>query len=253
MNKKMLLGWIVIIVAALVVLLIVKGEVASSYLSKKLGVEVSMLGVKLRPSYLKISHFKISNPRGAKKPVAFSAETILTEYVWKNLMGNPSIIDRIEMDNVFLEVEIYNTKGKQNNWTIITKNLKEKEGKEETNEKSNEGKGRKKSKLKVKEGREVIIRKLEINNLDVEISGLGLAGKLGNVPKKKHLDHLEFYNISSKEGFPTKELIQKIFGSSGLDDLLKGIFKPEGLIENLKNFKLFGEGENAPSQKGDGA
>lgn len=220
-----------VIIALVLFFWIIKAEVASSYLTDKLKVRVYMMGIKIRPTYMHISHFRISNPLESKERTAFSAKTINVNYQFNKLIGDPSVINLIEINNAFLEVELYNPLGTKSNWTKITAGL---------------------AKDKTK-NREVIIQKLVINNLDIEIRGLGLTGMMGRV-QNKHVDHLEFNNINSKTGFPTKELIREIFGSSGLQDYLKSLFSPQDFLQDaLSPFKLFGNGdqkEKTPSEKG---
>ncbi|HSW72107.1 MAG TPA: hypothetical protein VLG44_01700 [Chlamydiales bacterium] len=234
MKKAFSIIGIIIVAAAILVALylwVIKPQIFSSYLSKKLGVQVSMLAVKLRPSYLVINNFKIANPRGSLNPTAFSAKTVEADYKWNNLTGNPVIIDQITLNDVFLEVELYNAERTEHNWTRIA-------------EKISKDKDRDK---------EVIIKALYINNLDAQVYGLTGQAKefLGENPSR-HVDHLEFYNISSKEGFPTEELIQQIFGDVGFGDYLKGLLNPAKILPKVINpFHIFGENEGnekAPSE-----
>ncbi len=221
--KKSILILLVVLLSAVVVIWLMKAPIASSYLTNKLRVPVSIMGVKIRRNHTRITNLKINNPKGSKTRTAFSSKTIDIDYTIKTLSADPSIVDSIKLDNVFLGVEFYNALGTQNNWTKITQNLSKED----------------------KSSKEVIIRKLIINDLNVEIYKMGIGALFGQV-QKKHIDRLEFYNISSIEGFPTKELIQKIFGSSGLQDYLKNLFQPQNMIK--MPFNLFGENEEIPSE-----
>ena len=219
---------ILIIIIAVVVVWVLKAPIMSSYLSKKLGVPVSMLGIKMRPSYTRISRFHIANPRGSKTKTAFSTKTINIDYDLKELFGDRTTIDRIDLNDVFLGIEFYNPLGTKNNWTAIGGNLSKK--------KSN--------------GHPYLIRKLVISDMDVEIYGMGLSGLLGGV-EKKHIDRLEFTNINSKDGFPTEQLIEAIFGRAGLQDYIKNLFSPQGVIKDAVKplFRLFGKNNEAFSEQ----
>lgn len=193
----------------------------ASYLSGKLGVHVSIMGIKMRPSSTKIYRFKIGNPPGSKTSNAFTVKTIELNYVIQRLFGEPSVIDQLKMNDIFIGVELYNPLGTDNNWTRITANLAKDQDE--------------------KEGHEVLIKKLILENIDIEIKGLGIKGVLG-LNQKKHIDHLEFSNISSKKGFPTKELIRAIFGQTGLQEYIKNLLNPKSYIKDV--FSPFSQGQS---------
>jgi len=216
---------LVIILIAIVTFWVVKAPIMSSYLSSKLNVPVSMTGIKMRPSYTVISRFRIANPKGFRMAKAFSAKTITVNYGFKNLLATPSVIDQIVLRDLFLGIEFSNSLGTENNWTQILSGFEKKAGK--------------------KQGRSVLIKKLVLENLDVEIHGMGVTALLaGSAVQKKHIDHLEFNNIDSKNGFPTERLIQAIFGSAGLQDYIKKFLSPGGVIDNILSPFLGDESEH---------
>ncbi len=223
--KKGSVGFIfLIIIGALITLWALKVPLMSAYLSNRLGVPVSMLGVKIRPSYTSITRFRVANPRSAKTKTAFASKKIRADYAIKELFGSPSTVDQITLNDVFLSIEFYNPLGTVNNWTEIAKNMPKQE--------------------KKKKGKGYLIRKLVINDLLVEIHGMGLGGLLGKVETKR-IPRLEFTNISSEEGFPTEQLIQAIFGRTGLDKYIKDLFSPGRIIPDAAKplFRLFGKRE----------
>lgn len=226
--------WLVlaIIVGAIIVLWFIKAPIMSSYLSKKIKVKVSIAQITMRPTYTKLYRFHISNPWHSKTRTAFSAKKVRLDYKFKELVSDPTVIDYIQLDDVFLGIEFYNPVGTQNNWTAIAAKSKKN---------SEKSKG------------EYFIRKLVINNMDVEIYGMGLKGILGGT-EKKHINRLEFNNINSKDGFPTDQLIQAIFGSTGLQKYIQNILSPRGLLRDV--FSPFRtseavEEEKAPPEKRD--
>jgi hypothetical protein len=225
MKKSKLLFWILgillILAAAFAVFWFVKAQVASSYLTDKMKVPVSILDIRIRPTYSKIFRFHISNPRGSPSRTAFSSKTITVNYQWKGLFSNPTVIDLIQVDDAFLAIDFYNPMGTSNNWTAIIAGMKQDENQ--------------------KEMREVLIRKLVVNNLSVQIRGMGISGAVFGKVERKFIPRLEFDNINSKEGFPTKELIQAIFGSTGILNYIKDAFSPQNLLQKGLPFRLFGE------------
>jgi hypothetical protein len=116
-----------------------------------------------------------------------------------------------------LNIEFSNPLGTKNNWTAIGEGMGDQKGE-----------------------KEVIIRKLILTNLNVKIRGLGLS----IAPKTQHIDRLEFNDIDSSKGFPTKELIAKIFQGAGLQQYIQDLFNPGNLLEKFSNpLKGFG-GQN---------
>jgi len=217
--KKIISLIVLIVVIAVFALWIMKTPIISAYLSKKMKTKVSIGSIDFSKSRTKITNFRIKNPRKYKENVAFSSKTINIEYSWKELKKDPSTIDRIELNDNFLSVECSNPLCTSNNWTDIMSKISKKEEKEKE---------------------EVIIKNITMNNLDVEILGMGLVpGSKKNV----HLSSVSFRNVSSKEGFPTQQLISEIFKEAGINDLLKDFFKGNKGIDKYLNplKKLFGK------------
>jgi hypothetical protein len=208
-------GWKAIclsIVAVLAALWLIKDPIISSYLSKSLGMRVSVAAVGITPSQVTMKNFKINNPRRYQKLHALKAASVQCSFQWKDLTDNPSVIDQIEVDQIHLNIEFANALGTQNNWTDLISRIPEKE----------------------KNAKEVIIRKLILTNMTVDIRGMGILAK----SQKKTFDRMEFTNISSNEGFPTHELISQIFGNANLFDYIKNIVPegPGGIIKKLMPF-----------------
>jgi len=126
------------------------------------------------------------------------------------------------MNDNYLNIECKNAMCSSNNWTDIISSVSQKEEKK-------------------KEEREVIVDSLVMNNLDVDIQGLGLimgARKQVNIPS------IEFSKVSSKEGFPTQQLIAAIFKQAGIFDYIKEVIKRLHIFDSYFGpFKLFGQNE----------
>jgi hypothetical protein len=123
------------------------------------------------------------------------------------------------LDGVYLNIEITNVDRAESNWTVIGSKVAENED---------------------PTGKEVMIHKLILTHITVEVSGLGSVASLV-VPKVQHFDRWEFDAIDSQHGFPTEELIQKIFGKAGLLQYVQGIFNKAIQIKKTVNpTRLFG-------------
>ncbi len=205
------------VAAAIVFFWVVKTELIATYLTEKIKIPVTIGQIELGLSQSQIIDFQIRNPRGFHSHFALLAANTSIAYQLTELFSSPSIIDTIEIDDVFLSIELLNPLGTQNNWTVIGENIRKKEAKERLHE--------------------VAVHTLIVRNLTVEIRGLGLSG----ATQVKQIPYLQFDNIDSHEGFPTKELIQAIFGGSGLMQYIQDIFNPQNLLPKaLSPFQLFG-------------
>lgn len=202
------------IIAALIILWTIKAPIVSSYLSKTLGMRVSVATVSIGPSRSKMKYFKIDNPHKYKSQYALKAESIRTSYQWKELKDNPTIIDRIEIDQIDLAIEFANVLGTKNNWSDLISRMPEKK----------------------ENAKEVIVKKLILTNMRVDIRGMGLSAKR----QTRTIDRMEFTNVSSHEGFPMRELISQIFGNANLFDYIKNIVPggPGGIIKKLLPFGI---------------
>jgi hypothetical protein len=206
---KKLKGWkrtAIIIVAVFVLLWLMKAPLISGCMTEKLGVPVSALSITMRPSYTKVWKFKLANPTGYRG-AALKAEKVEIDYRMKELKLTPSEIDLIELDNVELHIFI---DGDTNNWKEI---------------------GAKMPRMRKK--REVVVHKFVITNLEVIVKG-------GGRDETKHFDQLEFDDIDSLNGFPTRELVNQIFGATGFLKFIEDTFNPVDDVERvLDPFSIF--------------
>jgi hypothetical protein len=219
-------GWKIIalaVVAGLLFAWLIKAPIMSSYLSSHLKMDVSVGRISVGTGQMKIGNFSISNPKGYKTPTAFKAASIDALYQWKQVRGNPSVIDQILIDGIFLDIEFSNSLSTQNNWSELIRQMpKKKNG-----------------------SREVIIKRLILNNMTVQIRNQGLLDS----SKTQTFNQMEFTDISSKEGFPTHELIAKIFSNAGLMDTIKDVVPggPGGIIKKLIPFTQNEKGRENPA------
>lgn len=213
-------GWKLVgllVVAALLFLWLIKAPIMSTYLTNKLGIAATVRTISMWPKETTIRHFRIENPHRYRTRTAFEVDKIKIAYRWGALTGRPSEIDLITLDDVFLNIYINNVSGSDNNWAAIGAQMPERKG-----------------------GREVVVHKLILRNMTVQTEGPG-AKSLG-VSGTQHFDQMEFDEIDSREGFPTKELISRIFQGAGLRKYLEKFLNPtERIKEALSPFKIFGD------------
>lgn len=214
-------GWtliLLIIVAAAVFLWLIKAPIMSSYLTKKMGVPVTVRSISMWPDETNIHHFRISNPHGFYSRTALQVDKTQVRYKWKSLTNEPSEIDLITLDGVVLNIDL--RKGaKDNNWSALGAHMPPRE-----------------------RNHEVIIHKLVLRDMTVNTEGPG-AKKLG-VAGTKHFDQMVFDEIDSREGFPTKELVSRIFEGAGLMQYIQNFLNPIERVKGAVNpFNLFGENE----------
>jgi hypothetical protein len=211
MNWKRLSWKIVLLLlfGTVIFFWLIKAPMMSWYLTRKIGVPVSMDSISIWPSQSTIRDFKLKNPPGFKRRDALQAKKTTIDYRFSQLFGNPSEIDQIEIDDIYLSIILTSPMGATNNWTAIAAGMpsESKDPKENVHE--------------------VIIHRLILSNLNVEIQG----GKLVKAPPSKHIDRLEFNEVSSKTGFPTKELIQAIFQGAGIQQYIKDAFDPSKVLQ----------------------
>lgn len=217
--KKVVI-FILFVLVVVLALWTMKASIMSTYLSKILKTPVSIGSIDFSKSQITIKDLKIKNPSGFKEFTAYSCKEVIISFDLKKIKNDPSIIDRIDMNDNYLYIDCQNALCTDNNWTKIMKNISDRE-------------------LKGQE-REVVISSLTMNDLKVNIQGVGL------IPGSKdvNIDHIEFTNVSSKEGFPTEQLIIAIFQEAKLFDYIKGIIEGNKIFDKyFKSFNPFGANE----------
>lgn len=199
---------LLIFVALLLFLWLIKAPILSSYLSHKLGIRISAGTISVWPSSMKIKKFFIRNPKGFDVSHALKVALVDVRYQWEELKSDPSVINSITMNDLDLDVEIKDQVGQSNNWSVIIEKMSK------TNRSS----------------KRVVIRKLILKNLKVHVSGGPFSS-----PETRTFDLMEFENIDSKEGFPTEELIEKIFGKAGILKYIERVL-PGGQVLKILPF-----------------
>jgi len=195
----------------------IKAPALAAYLSKKIGVEVTVRTISVLPNHTTIRAFRIENPDQYRSRTAFEAKKTRISYQFNKLKNTPLEIDEIVLDGVYLNIIINKKSPADNNWADIGARMP-----------------------KGKRGREIIVHKLIIRDMTVEAQGKGAL--LLGVGGKRHFDQMEFNEINSVNGFPTKELVAKIFEDVGVLKYLENFINPTQRIKGILGpFDIFGK------------
>jgi hypothetical protein len=207
----------IMIVAGFSVLWAMKAPMISSFLSEQLGLEVDIHGITILPKETKLRYLTVGNAPGFRAANALQIKNTEIHYKLGSFFSNPHEIDEIILKDVQLNIEIRNMKTTDNNWTALGNLIPE---------------------HKMKRG--VVIHKLVILNLTVHTQGTG--AKLLGINGTQTFDRMEFEEINSEDGFPTKELISRIFKKAGIIQYIQNwVIKPiQNLPKKVNPFKVFG-------------
>lgn len=208
--------WAMIGLGVLTFLWLIKASAMAIYISDKMNIPVTIRWITVWPSETLLHGFRIANPPRFHKVSALQAKRIQITYHPQQILATPAEIEEVVFDKVTLNIELPTLAKADNNWTAIGARM----------QKSGKGKG-------------VIVHKLILRDLTVETLGKG-AQALG-IAGVQHFDQIEIDQIDSRQGFPTKELIQQIFEKVGLLNYLEKFINPSERIKNTLNlFDLFG-------------
>lgn len=201
--------------AILIFLWLIKAALMSTYISSKIHIPIYVGDISLWPSETSIRTFEIVNPRGYGRQNAFHAKHVKIRYRFGDLFHAVPELEEIALKDVHLNIEILERTPQSSNWAAIGARMPLK-----------------------KIQKQFIIHRLTIENMTAEITGKG-AVMLG-VAGTQHFDQIEFDHVSGQEGFPTKELVGKIFESAGVEKYLEQFLNPTERIQNSINpFDLF--------------
>ena len=224
---KTFLGWLFVAIVAIGIAAFILWsrvpDALANNLSKKLGVRVEIEDIDISPSTLTIDNFEIGNvPRGVlAKALAIEStrfDASLTKY-----LGNPIVIEKIQMDNVYLGLEFDSATSTKGNWTRIFGNLQQNTTTAPTKDKK-KGKTQQTPQPKNSDGgKTVIIKEVVINNISVDLVYLQGGGKIKKLPMIKQI---VLKNINTQEGFPVDQLMNSVLGQ-----MLTQVF----IQQNLKN------------------
>ena len=192
--------------------------ILAEMISKKTMTPVSIKSIEWRKDRFTIKDLTIGNPKGTRLPTVLQVETLNVEAPYRQYFKNPIIIDQILLDNVYVNIQIYDRNQTQGNWQTIIANMAIDH----------------KSPLSIE--RPAIIKKLILLNIQIDlILSDGKLRRLSPIPR------LEFENISSDKGIPTQEIseiiVQKMMHSIFLEKGLKTIIEaPVDVIKGIFPF-----------------
>lgn len=177
------------------------GLILSKIISRTTQTSVTINHIDFHHDSFTIQHLAIGNPKDAYIPIAFKAETVKVNVDYNQYLKNSIVIDTIEINDIYLNIEFYTEDKLEGNWQVIIENM----GK--SHQDSNKNK------------RYALIKKLILNNIQVN-----LILSDGKIHRLSPIDHLEFEDVTSEEGFPVKEISEIIARK-----MVYSIFKEEGL------------------------
>ncbi len=191
-------------------------DILANNLSQKLKVSVEIDGISLGWGKIEVDKVVIGNPPRAILSKAFSCSSIDILAPFTNYLDQEIIIDKIDVNDVYLGLEFDSPKGAEGNWTRIMGGLKS-----PNNQQAN---GKKK---KEESQRSVLIKHLVLTNIDVDVVYRKEGGK---VKKLKRIEKIELTNVSSKGGLPMDQVMNSILGQ-----MLKSVFEKQNLQNMLQD------------------
>lgn len=213
---------VLLLIIALFFMWMFKTPLLSSYLSKKMGVDVSIEQVELSTSQTKLSNLEVDNLPRYRSSKALTIGEVLTNYSLKGLRAKPTYVELVRLQDMTITLECNDPLCSNNNWETIMSGM---------------DKG---------SGGDYLIRKVEIVNLRIDILGSGI--KPGGVVTTR-INRLDFNNVTSKEGIPLKQIITDIFIRANMQKYFKELMKqPQQMLQDaLPGFKLGAAGGVIPS------
>ncbi|MGE0197702.1 MAG: hypothetical protein AB7N99_03065 [Simkaniaceae bacterium] len=134
-----------------------------------------------------IQNLTVGNPQKAYIPTAFRAEQVKVDAPYIEFLKKSITIDQIEMNNIYINIEFFTEDKIEGNWQEILENM--------------EAEYHPSSVTK----RGTHIKKLILNNIQVN-----LILSDGKIHRLSPIEHLEFDDVTSEQGLPTKEISEII-------------------------------------------
>ena len=210
-------------ILTLIILVLVVGffawKMAPKFISHKLSeetkVSVSIEDIYFGLSSIKIKNIRVGNPPHSLLKEALKVKTLKIDAPISRFFDEKIIIDKMELNEVYLGLEFESRTSTKGNWSTIMKNLKSS---------TDQGKKQASSQGKTKS---VLIKKLIITDLNID-----LIYQTGDQKKRtlKPIRRIEFENISSEGGLPTAQIMDIV-----LSEMLRNVFSKEGLKNMLEN------------------
>jgi hypothetical protein len=233
-----LFGWLALIIIALGVVAFMLWlrvpDMLANNLSKTLKVKVSIEDMNLGFGYINIENLEIGNVPQGILVKAFSAEKTSIQAPLTRYVDDHIVVDRIQIDDVYLGLEFDSATSTNGNWTRILSNLQQTTDSQDA---SSQGKSRRKGHRQKSNSapkstsnqdgnnnkKTVLIKELVVNNIYTDLVYIQGDGKIKKLPMIKQI---VIKNISSEEGFPIDQLMNSVLGQ-----MLTQVF----IQQNLKN------------------
>ncbi len=191
--------WIIALITALLLIIFLilgcyfgRSRLFAHYLAKEFKVPVALSSFQVTGGQCALSNLWFGTPSKSHTKTSFRCDQIDIDTAIRRILSSPLTIDAIEMQNIFVGVEMYGAK--DSNWSRMLRHTREK-----------------RSSL----GRDYVIHKLVLRNLTVEV--VQANGTLKRYPT---IEYMEFYDITNATGFPISEIEKAIF-----DLVMKEIFR----------------------------
>jgi|GEM_PF-529166 len=190
-------------------------------LAKKLGVKVEIESITGDINDLFVDKIQIDNPDPSVLPQAFTCDKIEFHAAVSNYLNQDVVIEEIDLDTVYFDIEFDRPKGKKGNWKTIMDNASN--TKEEL---KNEAQG------KAEEGdavRTVWIKNLVLTNITTDL-----------VYRNKHevnhltpIDKIVLKDLKSEGGPVMSQIVKLVLGQS-----LKAVFEEQHIKQGLPGGRL---------------
>lgn len=199
--------------------------ILSNIMSKKLQVPVAISSVHFGDAEFSLYELQIANPKKAKMPTALKAKTIDVKAPYLDYFKNPIVIDEIHIDQIYVNIELYNKDQSEGNWQTILGQMHEDHG----------------GFFSIQ--RESVIKTLLLTNIYID-----LILSDGKLHRLSPIERLEFHDVTSEKGIPMHEIseiiVQKMMHSIFLEKGLQTIIEaPANIIKGL--FPFFGSSQKS--------
>ena len=190
---------LLVLIVAVVLLINIFGDAAlkagvetGAGKAMKVDVRVQDMSLKILRGKLNISDLVVDNPEGYDNETFLELGSGYVHLKPSSLFSDTIEIETLQLDNISLTIE---QKGMTNNLQEILGNLPKAEPKEE-------------KPAEEKTGKQLLIKKLDIEGVKVTVNFLPIPGRADNVTLELSPIHME--NVGSGENMNTSKLVSKI-------------------------------------------
>ncbi|MCH9613833.1 MAG: hypothetical protein SP1CHLAM54_08420 [Chlamydiia bacterium] len=205
---KIILGLIVLVIIVLMIIWASLATIVSHKISKQAKVPVSIESLQFTLSSIHMSDFQMDNPSGWVQKTALKIGKTQIDAPITTYFKDKVVIEKLQMNDVYIDLEFDKKGSKKGNWTEIMNNL----GSKDTSKNKNS---------------EVLIKRLILTNVNID---LVYKRPDGQVQKLRPISRIELQNVSSKGGVPASEITRIV-----MQQALRNIFSKENLENMLQD------------------